>query len=148
MGDSINLAARIMCQPLAKEDILCDDRTYSLCKKDFDLEHLGTCVVKGKPHPVDIYKPKDMLVRKKGLGNQVPEIIPAEEPLKLVGRDQEKSKLREITDRCRRGEHVRMVIEGEGGQGLTTLTAYLREQAQEKRVLIAYVCHGVTIILY
>jgi len=137
MGDSINLAARIMCQPLAKEDILCDDRTYSLCKKDFDLEHLGTCVVKGKSHPVDIYKPKDMLVRKKGLGSPTLEAAPAEEPVKMIGRDHEKSKLREIVERCRRGDQVRLVVEGEGGQGLTTLCSYLRDQAHERKVLIA-----------
>jgi len=139
MGDSINLAARIMCQPLAKEDILCDDRTYMQCKKDFDLEPLGSVVVKGKPNPVDIFKPKDMLVKKKWLGILTNADTPCEQA-KVIGREQEKSRLRDFLERSRRSEFARMGVEGEGGQGLTTLAAYLRGQAMDRKIMVAAGC--------
>ncbi|KAJ3350276.1 hypothetical protein GGF32_004991 [Allomyces javanicus] len=57
MGDSINMAARLMGLPAAKNSLVCDERTYVLCMREFDFVDLGQAVVKGKANPINVYQP-------------------------------------------------------------------------------------------
>lgn len=56
MGDSINMAARLMCLPQCVGNVLCDERTYSSCQNEFEYETISNITVKGKTHPIQVYK--------------------------------------------------------------------------------------------
>lgn len=131
MGDSINLAARLMCQDKANQNILCDDRTYNLSKRDFDFISMGTVVVKGKSDPIAIYQPLDMLTPALGAKH-----ASKDGENKLIGRDVEKAKFIEVVDKMKKGEFGRLVVEGEGGQGISSLSRHLADLAIERDMLV------------
>jgi hypothetical protein len=132
MGDAINMAARLMCLPEAQEEILCDERTFNLCKNNFVFESLGETKVKGKSSPISIYRPRD----------SIPEtdrtIKTANARNALIGRMQEKEIIQELLDNLGDPGNGSVYLEGDGGQGLTTLTDFIVEQCEKMSVPYSY----------
>ena len=57
VGDSVNMAARLMCNKNSANSLLCDGETHKRCIGQLQFEDLGRIKVKGKQHPIQIYKP-------------------------------------------------------------------------------------------
>ncbi|RKO89320.1 nucleotide cyclase, partial [Blyttiomyces helicus] len=124
MGDSINMASRLMCHPEAEESILCDERSFNLCGDEFFFETLGEAQVKGKARPIAIFRPTG--VRKEGARPTAPKSA-------LVGRKAEQDVLSgELQRHCADPAARLVVVEADGGQGLTTLVTYSQMEARAK----------------
>ncbi|KAJ3417194.1 hypothetical protein HDV05_006400 [Chytridiales sp. JEL 0842] len=133
MGDSINMAARLMCHPEAENSILCDEKTFNLCEADFVFQHLGEAYVKGKSKPINIFRPlqierssrKRWAISKK---------------VKLIGRTQEKKVINDVLNSFEDETGAGIgIFEGEGGQGLTSLVNFIKERCAEVGVSV---CSG------
>lgn len=122
MGDSINMAARIMCHPDAQRSLICDERTRSLCLSEFDFQSLGMTRVKGKYRPISIFR-----VTKADF--TIPEcaLLPLNNTNIIIGREQEKRAIVEMME-----DHINitsLIFEGESGQGLSTIIDFAKTQA-------------------
>ncbi|KXS22366.1 adenylyl cyclase [Gonapodya prolifera JEL478] len=125
MGDSINMAARIMCLEAAQNAVACDERTYNLCSKDFTFEDMGQHKVKGKKNPVKVFRPKCAVADTRVQKTNDPEGMGL-----VVGRGKEKAMLSEsVRTHINEGGGGLLVFEGDGGMGLTTLMKYAKLQA-------------------
>jgi hypothetical protein len=129
MGDSINMAARLMCHPEAANSILCDEKTYNLCETGFVFERLGETFVKGKSKPINIFRP----VRMEGNNRKKWENT---KNVKIIGRTQEKKIIQDVLSSFEEEDGAGIsVFEGEGGQGLTSLVAFIKKQCFSMGVL-------------
>ncbi|KAJ3339635.1 hypothetical protein HDU93_007962 [Gonapodya sp. JEL0774] len=125
MGDSINMAARLMCLEAAHNAVACDERTYNLCVKDFVFEDMGTHKVKGKRNLVKVFRPKSAAAETKVHKSQE-----GDGTATIVGRKKEKVILSDaINSHVNEGGGGLVVLEGDGGMGLTTLMKYAKLQA-------------------
>lgn len=136
MGDSINMAARLMCHPEAAENMLCDEKTYNLCIDEFQFSPLGETKVKGKSHPISIFRPTSILkdpikkddVKKADLANTT------------IGRTKEKAAIVNMVGKLiNRDTTGILVIEADGGQGLSTLYDLTRVEATIRGCILVYV---------
>jgi class 3 adenylate cyclase len=128
LGDAINMAARIMCLPEAFGDIICDEKTYNLCKHEIEFEHIGEVKVKGKAEPISIFSPEALKTQ---------ENISAQDDEKniLIGRDAEKSRISHIIHRVKEEYYPEATFfEGAAGQGLTSLSEYLKRMCESEGV--------------
>ncbi|KAI9164302.1 hypothetical protein H9P43_008131 [Blastocladiella emersonii ATCC 22665] len=125
MGDSINMAARLMSLPDAKRNVVCDERTYSLCTTSFEFEELGQAVVKGKAMPINIYQPVQLKAVEKREVDRSP-------TSSMIGRVREQQAVHDIFERHGRGgaSNCSILVEGEGGQGVSTFGGFVRDTAE------------------
>ena len=129
MGDSINMAARLMCHPEAAENMLCDEKTYNLCKSQFQFNLLGETKVKGKSVPISIFRPLEVLKEndKKSELNQ---------GLPLIGRVKERNAIRTIIGKYANKDIPGiMMIEADGGHGLNTLFDVIRMESLSRNCI-------------
>lgn len=132
MGDSINMAARLMCNSKSQQSILCDERTFNLCDSEFLFEALGEIKVKGKNHPISIYKPKK--ARPDSMKNQV-----SPENFVVVGRENERKKITDILEAHGSQPGPRMLLaEADGGMGLSTLARWTKMECEKAGFYIGY----------
>ncbi|KAJ3226148.1 hypothetical protein HK099_005501 [Clydaea vesicula] len=125
MGDAINMAARLMCSVKCKQTILCDEKTYNMCDNEFLFESLGEIKVKGKSHPIAIYTPKKIREEstKKNLNA---------ETFVILGREGERKLIEESLEAHATSNGPRMlVIEADGGMGLSTLARWTQTEAEK-----------------
>lgn len=123
MGDSINMAARIMCHVDAKKNIICDEKTYRLSENDFAFDDLGEALFKGKDYPIAIFRPK----KAKSAASKAKDKI---DDSHVVGRKKEKLAILNALQSHKNGGGDRlMIVEAEGGQGLTTIAEFCRKEA-------------------
>lgn len=124
MGDAINMAARLMCHPEAAENLLCDEKSYNLCRNDFEFKALGETKVKGKAHAIAIFRPVselDEAARKKDEDSSVKRPI--------IGRISERSAIKSILAKMvNKDQSGILILEADGGQGLSTLYEYVRQE--------------------
>ncbi|KAJ3290499.1 hypothetical protein HK104_006720 [Borealophlyctis nickersoniae] len=118
MGDSINMAARLMCLSQARESLLCDERSFNLCAMEFLFEGLGEEKVKGKDRPISIFRPKsirsDAGKQHRGNGGGGRNM--------LIGRTKEKLVIdRALASHTTDDSAGVVIMEADGGQGLSTL---------------------------
>lgn len=122
MGDSINMAARLMCSPKAKGVILCDEKTYSLCENEFAFENLGLLKVKGKAHPINIYQPKE--------AKELVLNATAAETDIFLGREKERALISRLLDTHLTVTGPRIaIIEAESGMGLSTMARWTEKES-------------------
>ncbi|KAJ3190642.1 hypothetical protein HK101_008516 [Irineochytrium annulatum] len=125
MGDSINMAARLMCHPQAASSILCDEKTYNLCENEFNFERLGEARIKGKSVPINIFRPTSIRTdtsRSPRRGNRL-KVTP-------IGRTKERLAIKTALKSHLEDETAGVVIlEADGGQGLSTLVNFAKEEA-------------------
>jgi len=133
IGNSVNLAGRLMSLALQQTEILehegiavlCDRPTYEAAKERIEFKALPPHKVKGKNEPVDVFHP----VREKK------ESIRAK--TELIGRRNEKALLVNAIQELQRGTQFQTIIlHGEAGIGKTRLMDELMYQAQASQVKI------------
>ncbi|KAG5459985.1 MAG: hypothetical protein BJ554DRAFT_8032 [Olpidium bornovanus] len=122
-----------MCNKKAKASLLCDERTYRLCEKEFVFESIGLVKVKGKDEPIPVYRPtafqkmvKDTMGSYPNLNNE------------LVGRKKEQETIDSALRAYEAGSNVTLVLEAEQGQGLTSLVRYLRRKAADSAMQLRW----------
>ena len=128
LGGVVNLAARLMQE--AGEGVLCDAATARAARATLAFEALPPVRVKGRAHPVPVYRPG----RPGGDGRagRRPEPV-ARAP--LVGREDERERLAGALGRLTAGGDGQpvqtqvLVLEGEAGAGKSRLVAELVDQA-------------------
>ncbi|KAI9354579.1 nucleotide cyclase [Zopfochytrium polystomum] len=134
MGDSINMAARLMCHPEARNAMLCDEKTYILCKNEFEFEKLGETKVKGKANPIRIFRP--LSARLEAIHD---EAARAQISKEIIGRAREKDLIFSVLHSFDKEEVGVAVLEADGGQGLSTLFGFTKEEALGGGCLTWYV---------
>ncbi len=120
------MAARLMCHPEAAENMLCDEKTYNLCINEFQFSNLGETKVKGKPNPISIFRPTAILKEptKKDDANK-PNFANT-----TIGRTKEKAAIKNMVGKLiNRDLTGILVMEADGGQGLSTLYDLTRAEA-------------------
>ncbi|KAI9138494.1 nucleotide cyclase [Paraphysoderma sedebokerense] len=124
MGDSINMAARLMCLKAAENSIICDERSYLLCQREFDFDHLGQTTVKGKTQPISIFLP----LKRRPDAEQNSKML----ELAMLGRQNEKKLVNELFERHVKQSHTfcKVIVEGDGGQGVATFGKYIKTTAE------------------
>ncbi|KNC97873.1 uncharacterized protein SPPG_09415 [Spizellomyces punctatus DAOM BR117] len=140
MGDSINMAARLMCHTEAKQSLLCDERSFNLCEQHFVFDKLGETKVKGKTHPISIFRPKGIVPEKSLRGASVRNPLALERG-ELVGRYQEKqairSALEEFDDEdVKTRDPMITILEAESGQGLSSFVEWTQMAAARRSIAV------------
>jgi class 3 adenylate cyclase/predicted ATPase len=126
MGDTVNLAARLM--QAAGDGSLCEGPTRSSVRGRLEFDALRPLLVKGKREPVEVFRPRPV-DESEGAESA------ATAAAGLVGRTAERARLMLALDRLvgeRRGE--RLVIEGEAGSGKSRLLGQLAQEARQRGV--------------
>ncbi|KAJ1342170.1 hypothetical protein BSLG_003297 [Batrachochytrium salamandrivorans] len=138
MGDSINMAARLMCHAEAAEGILCDEKTYNLCALDFSFQNLGETKVKGKNSAISIFRPIAPVPESNK--NKNSSISAATASIEVIGREKERKCIMDAL--CRMKTAVvadAIIIKADGGQGLSTLISFANFEATKQQ---CHVCVG------
>jgi hypothetical protein len=131
MGDAINMAARLMCSPKCNGILLCDEKTYNLCENEFSFENLGLLKVKGKAHPINIYQPKEAK-------EKTVQLAITTEAEVFLGREKERAMLSKLLDTHVNTSGPRiMIMEAEGGMGLSTLARWTEKVAKDRHLCVA-----------
>lgn len=136
LGDCVNLAARYLGLATPDNCILCDDSVYNQEIRDrFRLNSLGKKKIKGKEHDIEVFSLVDRLAPQKtgqGMGQT---LIKNDLERMLIRRPLAKT-LVDCYAKWLAGEKVRIVIEGESGQGKSFLSNYLVSHAQSENVIV------------
>jgi tetratricopeptide (TPR) repeat protein len=119
MGDTVNLAARLM--QAAGEAILCDAATREASESAVGFGAARTIRVKGKAEPVVVHEPFSRAT--------------ARRRQQAVGRTRERARLADALDALLRGESRAVLLEGLAGMGKSRLVGELVERAEARGVL-------------
>jgi class 3 adenylate cyclase/tetratricopeptide (TPR) repeat protein len=132
MGDTVNLAARLMTVAEPGQ-IYCNYDTYRSTRGQISFEHLPPVRLKGKAGLIRLYRPIAGH-RPTGQINQVSQ-IENEGPVsagELVGRQAEMARLTACLAEVQAGRGRIVIIEGEAGIGKSRLTEALRQLMLER----------------
>lgn len=124
MGDTVNLAARLMMA--AKQGILCDEATRSGARRGLRglaLEPLEPIKLKGKQEPVAIF---NVSVRRED--SRAEDAAKSQVP--LIGRKPEREKLLAMLNDVMAGQRRVVLIEGEAGIGKSRLVEFALDAAR------------------
>ena len=125
MGDSINMAARLMCHTDAYRGILVDQKTFNLCQGEFLFDNLGEIKVKGKSDPIPIFKPLSATPEAEKKTQNEAAITSAG----VVGREIEKRAINEVLKQLQSSPVVDiLLLSAESGLGLSTLINYAKAE--------------------
>lgn len=124
LGPAINTAARLM--EIADGGVLCDLATAEAVRGRVSFALLQSQRVKGKPAPIQTYRPVGMLTRQQVRYSGA-----------IIGRDQERSALRARLDQTRGGTGGLVLVQGEPGIGKTRLLNDFVEFTQQEGVPVA-----------
>ena len=132
LGNSVNLAGRLMSLALEQTEVLerdgiavlCDRATYEATKQRTEFEILPPQRVKGRNEPVDVFRP---VHEKKAVRSKT----------ELIGRKQEKALLVSAIQELQRGIPFQtIVLHGEAGIGKSRLIEELLQQAEISHVKV------------
>jgi adenylate cyclase len=115
-GDKANLAARLM--QAAVDGILCDDAVNRAAQARLVFETLPPIQVKGKEHPIPVYRPTGEKKRQ------------ARRQVALLGRTSERVVLRQCLERVQHGSSSIVLVEGEAGIGKSRLVSEAKARAE------------------
>ena len=134
MGDTVNLAARLMSHT-ATGDILCDTTTYQQSHGHFRYDALPPIQLKGKADLVPIFQPRAKVMSHNIHSNdtQVGSSLS-----RLVGRQHEFSQLRMMLDQVQEGQSETLIIEGEAGIGKSHLVHELVQVARQRTLKLLF----------
>ena len=133
LGNSVNLAGRLMSLALEQNEmierdgisILCDRPTYEAARERAVFEVLPPQKLRGRSEAVDIFHP--LREKKESIRT----------PTELVGRRDEKALFASALQVLQRGAQVQgIILHGEAGIGKTRLTEELVQQAQSLQVRV------------
>lgn len=141
MGDTVNLAARLMSKA-GGGGTLCDTTTYQHTRRQVDFAVLPAVTLKGKQQPVPVFRPRHAIVPR---GNRVPSGRNEGAADPLAGRQSEVTQIAALLDglqangtsssanRERRAGQV-LLIEGEAGIGKSRLVQELLHMARAQNL--------------
>ncbi len=132
MGDTVNLAARLM--QAANKDILCDEATAKAAKGRLSLTALDPLKVKGKQAPIPVYRPALLVTKTSKKSFEKAKV-------NIIGRKNERNLLEEKLQLLKHSNKMScVVIEGEAGIGKSRLIEESITQAQNLNlnVLVGY----------
>lgn len=133
MGDTVNLAARLMGKAGLGE-IRCDHETYRLTQARMTFDELAPVRLKGKAGLIPLYRP---------LGRSRQDVDYQTQSI-LVGRHREMTKFRECLDDVEVGKSRILILEGEAGIGKSRLVEELQHLTHE-RGLVSLLGMGLSI---
>ncbi|KAI8830612.1 hypothetical protein BJ741DRAFT_581272 [Chytriomyces cf. hyalinus JEL632] len=114
LGVAVNNAARIMCLPICRGAVLCDEETFMNASDSYQFdETIPKVQLKGVPRPVKVYKPLERKNRRR--------ITVAEVATKISGRDKELGEILSSYAKWCQFERQRFIITGRSGAGKTAL---------------------------
>ncbi|KAJ3263130.1 hypothetical protein HDU77_011232 [Chytriomyces hyalinus] len=114
LGVAVNNAARIMCLPICRGAVLCDEETFMNASDSYQFdETIPKVELKGVPRPVKVYKPLESKNRCR--------ITVAEVATKISGRDKELGEILSSYAKWCQSERQRFIITGRSGAGKTAL---------------------------
>ncbi len=119
MGDTVNLAARLMAKAVPGQIITTDD-VLSRSRTGFDADELPPFMVKGKAKPIEAFSLGRELARRQ---------VHDESTLPLVGRDAELAQLQDALAATVSGVGSAVELVGDAGSGKTRLIDELEEAA-------------------
>ncbi|RKO96432.1 hypothetical protein CXG81DRAFT_10567, partial [Caulochytrium protostelioides] len=125
MGDSINMAARLMCHPEAHLSILVDQRSFNLCERILHFDSLGEVKVKGKTRPIAIFRPKELRIDP---GSH--RVSVHRNPADIIGRLLEKELVARTLSYSQSDSEAKaplVIMMAEGGQGLSSMVDYTKQ---------------------
>ncbi len=129
MGDTVNLAARLMGKA-AVGDLLCDATTYRQAREQLRFAALPPVQLKGKSSPLPIYRPLGILPAEvRAITAELPGIA-AETP--LVGRQRELAQLEALLDRMAAGQGQVLLVQGAAGIGKSRLVREFQRRAVQQ----------------
>ena len=127
MGDAINMAARLMCHKEAKNAILCDQKTYNLCQGEFQFDNIGEIMVKGKAHPISVFRPVFSIA---GGESSTTNLRAGNAKNLFLGRERERHLFNVVLSQMKISPTVNnFLVSAEGGLGLTTFANHCRTKA-------------------
>jgi class 3 adenylate cyclase/tetratricopeptide (TPR) repeat protein len=143
VGDVVNMSARLMVAAVNKGGILCDRSTYMATKSSLKYAVLDPIKVKGKDHPIEIYRPEKGSTPASLNGPQrqltfrdspaVP-VVGGPTPGALIGQSKVVTlfgyKLDQLNQHNQNPGHV-LILEGEAGIGKSKLVEKLAEMANK-----------------
>ncbi|MEO0216003.1 MAG: AAA family ATPase [candidate division WOR-3 bacterium] len=119
LGDAVNLSARLGAKAENRTIVVSEpifNKTFAL----FDYESLGEKEFKGKKKKIPVYKlTKKKEIEKKALTRWI------SESERIVGRDRELAKIKDLVELCTRNKGQILAITGEPGIGKSRLTQEL-----------------------
>ena len=134
VGETPNLAARL--QALAQPNtIVVSEATRSQLGQMFDLEDLGSIVLKGFDEPVRAWR----VIGHTSAASRS-ETLYAGTVSQLVGRDEELNFLERRWEQSKAGEGRIVLLSGEGGIGKSRLLAALEERLGREHLSLRYFC--------
>ncbi|MGC4122165.1 MAG: adenylate/guanylate cyclase domain-containing protein [Myxococcales bacterium] len=126
MGDSVNLAARLM--QAAKGDVLADEATASAARSRATFEAVPPLTVKGKSEPIPAFRPTALVQR------SVAAAAAASGAPTMIGREAERARaaaaLSALEDASARSGLL--LVEGEAGIGKSVFVAQIRADAGQR----------------
>jgi class 3 adenylate cyclase/predicted ATPase len=123
MGDSVNIAARLM-KAAGPGNILCDLATSKGVADSIRMRELKPIELKGKAEEVTVFQPNDdSLTSKIVSGSFRP-------PPMMLGRSEETEQIADILSGLRLGEGGVLIVEGGAGMGKTRLLKEVEMQAK------------------
>jgi len=123
MGDTVNLAARLMGKA-GPGAILCEFNTYSQARATLQFENLTPIRVKGKAGPIRVYRPLGRL--------DVATHSSRTRLAGIVGRQAEINRLTDALQTVLSDAHYTFILEGEAGIGKSRLVAELMRLTKEQ----------------
>jgi len=124
MGDSVNLAARLM-QASKGVGILCDEVTYLAASEEVEFLPHPALQLKGKANRIANFQPLKKLIT---------EVPVSSSSVILIGRAEQRKKLLDAFDSLMNGTSSIAVVSGEAGIGKTALLTEVRHKAKKSDV--------------
>ncbi|KAJ3212535.1 Adenylate cyclase type 10 [Dinochytrium kinnereticum] len=135
LGPCVNLAARIMCQPLCRERLLCDGEIAKSCEDTYSFMKEGDLSLKGVSDLVQVYSVCKKVVDDRKDLQQSPTSF------SLEGREEEMKKLLALQEEWNNNERALVIVTGKSGFGKTQLIRSFASYLLQQENMI--VCLGV-----
>ena len=123
MGDTVNLAARLM-KAAGPGNVLCDRPTYVAARERLRIDPLDPIEVKGKSERVEVFHPNDEQFTSRLISGTF------RPPRLMVGRDDAVATIKRCLGELREGRGGAVLIHGGAGMGKTRLLKELEIQAR------------------
>lgn len=129
MGDTVNLAARLM-KTAGLGGVLCDETTYSAVRERIRIEPLEPVEVKGKSGRIRVYRPDDEKLTSRLISGTF------RPPKLMAGRDEEVTQIKSALARIREGKSAIIMVHGGTGVGKSRLLKEVEMQAKIQGVTV------------